>query len=53
MKKYVSYKDDDEEETVIRGFFEVLEENNEYIKIQTGNNKIKIPTNRLLKVKEK
>jgi 3-methyladenine DNA glycosylase AlkC len=51
-KQYISYKDDNEE--VIRGYFEVIEDKPEYIKILSlEGNKIKIPTHRLLKQKEK
>ncbi len=51
MKQQISYMDDDGEK--ISGYFEVVEDKPEYIRIKTNNNLIKIPTHRLLKQKEK
>lgn len=54
MKQYVSYFDDDETGRIVKGFFEVLEDKPEYIRILTDEGrKIKIPTHRLLKQKDK
>lgn len=54
MKKYLSYRDDDLDETIIRGYFEVLEETENYIKFRTEHGRtIKLPYNRLLKIKDK
>lgn len=52
IRKYLSYKDDDENETIVKGFFEILEETSNYVKIKTNSNKIlKIPYHRILKIK--
>lgn len=50
--KYISYRDDDPDETVIRGRFEVIEETQNYVKIKTSSNTLKIPYHRILKIKE-
>ena len=49
-KKFISYKDD--ENQTIKGFFEIINERANYIEFKSGSNKIKIPWNRVLKVKE-
>ena len=51
VRKYISYMDDDNK-TVIKGFFEVIEETDSYVKFKTGSNIIKIPFNRVLKIKQ-
>lgn len=52
VKKYLSYKDDNEEGTIVKGFFEILEETENWIKVKTNSGKIlKIPQHRVLKIK--
>ena len=50
-KKFLSYNDDDG--TKIKGHFEIIEETLNYIKFKSGLNEIKIPWNRVLKLKSK
>lgn len=49
-KKYISYKDDNDE--TVSGYFEIIEESLNYLKFKTGTNRITIPWNRILKFKE-
>jgi hypothetical protein len=51
VRKYLSYKDDDDI-TIVKGFFEIIEETANYIKFKTNSGKIiKLPYNRILKLK--
>lgn len=49
-KRFISYKDDNDE--VIRGYFEIIQETGNFLKFQSGRNRITIPWNRILKFKE-
>lgn len=49
-RRFVSYKNDDDK--VISGYFELVEECENYIKIKSGGNIITIPYHRILKIKE-
>ena len=49
-KKFISYKDDDD--NIIKGYFDVIEQNDNYLKFESGKNQITIPWNRVIKVKE-
>ena len=51
MKTYVSFIDDNDEK--VSGYFEMLEQNPNFIKIQSGKNIIIIPYHRVLKIKMK
>ena len=51
MKNYVSYLDDNDKK--VSGYFEMLEQNMNFIKIQSGKNIIIIPYQRVLKIKMK
>lgn len=54
VRKYLSYKDDDEEGTIVKGYFEVLEETANFIKFKTNSGQtITLPYQRFLKIKEK
>ncbi len=51
MKKiFVSYIDDDDSK--VEGYFELIEENKEFIKIKSGKNIITLPYHRIKKIKE-
>ena len=52
IRKYVSYKDDDSKETIVQGYFDVLNETEQFIEIISNQNKLKIPYHRVLKIKE-
>ncbi len=49
-KKFISYKDDNDE--VVNGYFEIIQETGNYLKFLSGRNRITIPWNRILKFKE-
>ncbi len=49
-KKFISYKDDNDE--VVKGYFEIIQETGNFLKFQSGKNRITIPWNRILKFKE-
>ncbi len=49
-KKFISYKDDNNE--VVRGYFEIIQETTNFLKFNSGRNRITIPWNRILKFKE-
>ncbi len=49
-KKFISYKDDNEEK--VQGYFEVIRETDNFLKFRSGRNEITIPWNRILKFKE-
>lgn len=49
-KKFISYKDDNDE--IIKGYFEVISVKDNFIKFKSGVNEITIPWNRILKFKE-
>lgn len=49
-KKFISYKDDNDE--VVKGYFEIIEETSNFLKFKSGTNRITIPWNRILKFKE-
>lgn len=51
MKCYVSFIDDDNTKT--SGYFEILEQNMNYLKMKSGKNIIIIPYQRVLKIKMK
>ncbi len=53
--KYVEYKDRTAygETDIVKGIFEVIEENDKFIKIKTSKNIITIPFRRIEKIKEK
>jgi len=50
-KVFISYLNDDNKK--IKGFFKLIEQTSEYIKIKSGSNILTIPFHRILKVKEK
>ena len=50
QKKFISYKDDDDEK--VEGYFEIIEETSNYIKFKSGSNEITLPWNRVLKTKK-
>jgi len=51
MKKvFVSYKDDNDEN--VSGYFDLIEETKEFIKIKSGKNIITLPYHRIKKIKE-
>ena len=51
MKKvFVSYRDDNEND--VNGYFELVEETKEFIKIKSGINIITLPYHRIKKIKE-
>ena len=49
-KVFVSYKDDNEDD--VNGYFELIEETKEYIKIKSENNIITLPYHRIKKIKQ-
>ena len=49
-KVFVSYKDDNDEN--VNGYFELVEETKEYIKIKSENNIITLPYHRIKKIKQ-
>ncbi|KKK42213.1 hypothetical protein LCGC14_2190720 [marine sediment metagenome] len=49
-KVFVSYKDDNDEN--VSGYFELVEETKEFIKIKSGINIITLPYHRVKKMKE-
>lgn len=51
MEALIIYIDDNEE--TIRGYFEITERTSGYITFLTANNKITIPWNRVVKIKER
>lgn len=52
VRKYLSYKDDNSEETIVKGYFEVIRETDNFIEIKSNHGKIiKIPYHRILKIK--
>jgi hypothetical protein len=53
--KYVEYKDRNEsgQVEIVKGNFEVMEETENFIKIKTKKNIIKIPYHNIEKIKEK
>ena len=55
VKKYVEYKDRNEfgEIEIVSGLFDVLEENDKFIKIRTKSNILTIPFHKIEKIKEK
>ncbi len=50
QKKFISYKDDDD--NIVKGYFEIVEKNENYLKFKSGKNQITIPWNRVIKFKE-
>ncbi len=51
MKSYICYLDDNDEK--ISGYFEIVEQKDNYVKIKSGTNFITLPRDRVIKVKEK
>jgi len=51
MEALIIYKDDNDDE--IKGYFEIIEKTSGYISFLTSNNKVTIPWNRIIKVKER
>ncbi len=51
MKNYVSFIDDNGEK--VSGYFEILEQNINFVKIKSGKNILIIPYHRVLKIKLK
>ncbi len=49
-KVFISFKDDDDSET--KGYFDLIEEGKEFIKIRSGSNIITLPYHRIKKIKE-
>ncbi len=49
-KKFISYMEDNDE--IVKGYFEVVETNSNFIKFKSGTNEITMPWNRILKLKE-
>ena len=49
-KVFVSYKDDNDED--VKGYFELIEETKEYVKIKSGSNILTLPYHRIKKVKQ-
>jgi len=49
-KKFISYKDDDDETT--SGYFEIVKETDNFLRFKSGINEITIPWNRILKFKQ-
>jgi len=49
MKTYISYLDDNDKK--VSGYFDMLEQSKNFIKIQSGKNIIIIPYHRVLKIK--
>lgn len=49
-KKFISYKEDNDE--IVKGYFEVIKQNDNFLKFKSGTNEITIPWNRILKFKE-
>lgn len=49
--KFISFYDD--KGKLVEGYFEVLEENESFIKFKTQKNILTIPMNRVLKIKER
>ena len=49
-KIYLCYKDDDEEK--VKGYFDLIKETDNFIKIKTGKNVITLPYSRIIKIKE-
>jgi len=50
MKAYISYQEDGNE---VKGIFELIEQNQNYIKIKSSSNIITIPYHKINKVKFK
>ena len=50
-KTYISYKDDDNK--IIKGYFEIIKETESKVEVKTDNNIITIPFHRILKIKRK
>lgn len=55
IKKYIEYRDRNEfnDTKIVKGIFEVIEENNNFIKIKTNKNIITIPMSKIEKIKER
>ncbi len=49
--KFVSFYD--ENNNLIEGYFEILEQSNVFVKLKTSTNILTIPFHRVLKIKEK
>lgn len=47
---YLSYRDDDEK--IITGYFDIIEETDYHIKFRTKSNIVTISRNRIIKIKE-
>ena len=50
-KVYVCYLDDNDNQ--VEGYFELIEEKDNYVKIKSGKNIITLPYHRIKKIKEK
>lgn len=50
VKIFVSYKDDNNQ--IVKGYFSLIKETDNYIRIQSGKNEITIPYHRIIKVKK-
>ncbi len=49
-KVFISFKDDDDSE--VKGYFDLVEEGKEFIKIRSDSNIITLPYHRINKIKE-
>jgi len=51
--QYLAYYDDDDSETIVKGYFNITKITNSYVEFVSRDNVVRIPWHRVLKNKEK